>query len=141
MKKSMMVLGMAVVMGACGGQTTEPLADGAAVQEIQLSDTVRLKVGEAARVQGAGVLIRLEEIVADSRCPIDALCVHAGDAVVGIGVSGRSDGTLRLHANGEPKRGVVGDVAVRLLEVAPAPVSTRPTLPAEYSVSLEVSHR
>lgn len=141
MKRMMMALAAAVAAAACSGQATEPLADGAAVQEIQLSDTVRLKVGEGARVEGAGVLVRFEQLVADSRCPIDALCIHAGDAVVRLSFSGRASDTLDLHVNGDPKRAVVGDIAVRLLEVAPAPVSTQPTRPAGYSVSLEVTRR
>jgi hypothetical protein len=135
-----MTLAAALVAAACGGgRATEPMQGDAAHQVVESGGTVRLKVGETARLAGTNVLVTLRG-VADSRCPIDALCVWPGDAEVRLDVAGPgpSAQSVVLRTFTEPKVVHAGGSLVRLLTVAPAPVSSRPTQESEFVVTLEV---
>ena len=98
-----------------------------------------LKVGEKARVGETGPLISFTGVPEDSRCPTDAACVRAGEAVVVLGVAGTSvrvavprDGSATATAAGY-------DVTVS--DVSPLPSSTRSIDPEQYRATVRVDAR
>ena len=101
---------------------------------------VALRHGESRRVAGEQLSVRFTRVVTDSRCPIDVVCVWAGDGVaeVELATAGGRTGKLELHTSLEPKSGLWSGVKVTLLELAPAPRASAPTEPAAYSVRLEL---
>ena len=51
-----------------------------------VSREVVLAPGQTAAVAEAGITLRFEGVSGDSRCPIDAICITGGDALVQIAV-------------------------------------------------------
>ena len=86
------------------------------------------------------VSIRFVGVQSDSRCPGDATCIQAGDAIVRVEAQSSTSGTTTydLHtAKSEPARH--GDVSIALVELAPYPFASRPTQPGDYRATLRVT--
>ena len=106
----------------------------------QLNENFVLGPGQSARVSGADVSVRFVAVQSDSRCPGDATCIQAGDAIVRIEVLSSTGGatTSDLHtANSQPVR--YGDVSIALVELAPYPFVSRPTQPGDYRATLRMT--
>ena len=66
--------------GRPGLRRQSPSAPG----DVPYGERFDLKVGESARVGDDSVGVTFEAVRSDSRCPIDAICLHSGDAVVAL---------------------------------------------------------
>ena len=82
-KRCVVVLAVAAL--GCGGNVLAP-------GEVPYGQPFDLKVGESARVGDDRVGVTFEAVKSDSRCPIDAICITAGEAVVALrfSVDGRT---------------------------------------------------
>ncbi|HSJ08600.1 MAG TPA: hypothetical protein VK928_01775 [Longimicrobiales bacterium] len=137
----LVVVTAALGLAACGGATTEPDVDVGTQHSVQPGADVRLRLNDVATVRGTNVRVKFVGVPADSRCPIDALCVWQGDAEVKLEVMQTRDDVRRetLHTGVEPRSLVVEDYRVELLEVAPATTSTDSIRQREYSVRLRIA--
>jgi len=115
------------------GCSSSPSAPG----DVPLGREFVLEPGESATVEGTDVRITFQRVVEDSRCPVDVVCVRAGDAVVALTVGDRS---LELHSNSDPET-VVGDHRIRLERVDPTAYSDRTIPPGDYRAVLKVTPR
>jgi hypothetical protein len=97
-------------------------------------------VGETATVSEVGISIRFEGVTGDSRCPIDAVCIQGGDAIVHLDVLPARAGTseYELHT-GNMKPVTHGDVTIALVDLTPYPFSSRPIQQNEYRATLRVT--
>ena len=139
MKHLLAVLVGAAVVG-CSTGATEPDADTGGSQVVSVGDTVQLRYGQSATIGQTGVRVQFSGLAADSRCPIDAICVWAGDAHVQVTVTSPSGSTIYdLHTYDEPKVAQHGQYRLRLLEVGPSRRSTDNVRPQDYYVVLEIS--
>ena len=101
---------------------------------------VVLAPGQTAAVTEAGITLRFEGVSGDSRCPIDAICIQGGDALVQIAViPGR--GSARNYAlhTGDMRAVSHEDLTIALVELSPYPFSARPIQPSDYRATLRVS--
>lgn len=132
---------LALVAAACAKDSVEPAGDGAMLLEAQAGDTVRLVVGQAARVGDIAVTFR--GVGEDSRCPIDALCVWPGsaEALLDVAVGSGTPVRVGLHTFSEPRSADFGQYTVKVAYVEPAQQSDRAIDPATYSVRLAISRR
>ena len=76
----------------------------------------------------------------DSRCPGDATCITAGDAIVRVDVLPKSGSprTIELHTgNMQPVRD--GDLTIALENLSPYPFNTRPIQPGDYRATLRIT--
>lgn len=91
--------------------------------EAETPGLVKIARGGKKRVASGGFTIQFAEIEEDSRCPINARCVTAGNARVRIVVSGGSDGTKTIvcNTNGGPKGGNYDAYAIYLTDLSPKP--------------------
>jgi hypothetical protein len=108
---------------------------------VPLDQRFVVRPGEVAAIEGTALQVRFEAVSSDSRCPIDAICIQAGDAVVAIRLfdAGRSS-SHALHTTDPSRRSVTyRDVRIELLELQPYPVSSRPTDPAAYRATLRAT--
>lgn len=105
--------------------------------EVTLDQEFVLAPGQSARVAGTGQLVTFEAVGPDSRCPVDATCVWAGNALVRIRVhSAEADSLLELNTTLEPKSGTANGVRVELRALDPAPRSTEPPAERHYRARL-----
>ena len=94
-----------------------------------------LRPGESVTIQSTDLRVSFQGVVEDSRCPADATCVWAGDAVVALEVGTAS---LELRSTTAPE-GVVGAYRVRLERVEPNVYRDRKIPPEAYRVVLTVT--
>lgn len=126
---------LTLLAGCSGHVGPSPDAD----QRRLPPETISLGVGES-RTIGA-LEIRFAGVVEDSRCPSDVTCVWQGNGIVELTLStaGAPDETVFLGTDFEPRAAVRHGLRVRLVALAPHPVSTTVIQPDAYVAELRVS--
>jgi hypothetical protein len=70
------IAGVALLGAACSSsQVTE---------SVRPPATVKLKVGGGAAIEGTPWTVIFDSVISDSRCPIDAICIQAGEALLAL---------------------------------------------------------
>jgi len=125
-------LGILLALTAACGGATEPTIG----HEFQLA------FGESVTVPEAAVWLHFTDVVADSRCPLQAQCVWAGDAAIALEIAptwqGGDSRTDTLHTNLDPQAAALDGYELRLVRVDPYPVMPGTLPPASYRVTLRV---
>jgi len=107
---------------------------------VPIDQDFPLAVGATVTVAGADLVLRFVQVQEDSRCPLDAQCVAAGDATVRL--AAREDGgrelPMDLHVYGEAREVRFGIYWIRLQDLAPLPRAGQPVPPRDYVVTLRV---
>jgi hypothetical protein len=107
---------------------------------VQPGSPFDLGVTEIVEVDGTGWRLTLVAIGEDSRCPVDVICVWAGQVTADF-VAEKSGGRFDLEITLGPlttASAVVDGYRVTLLEVNPLPVSTVQITLQEYVVTVVV---
>src|SRR5262245_18240365 len=132
----------ALVLLACHHDmsASNPAGPSASGSTAAIGETLRLKVGESATLDGK-VTLRFDRVSDDSRCPIGVTCVWEGDAVVHLTVSVSGDAAaVALHSNSSFAQSALHrGYTVRLTELAPMPRENQPVAASAYVASLVVS--
>jgi hypothetical protein len=132
------LLGLVVVLawaGGCAAGPSEP-------KRAALGESFTLKAGESAQIEAEALQIGFEDVPTDSRCPTDVQCVWEGDATVRVTAqkASRAGERLELHTSASEQTSVLYEgYGIRLLQLAPYPVSGRTIEQADYEVTLEVT--
>lgn len=118
---------MAGVAFGCARHQPQPVAPGLEFE---------LPLGQAAAVSG-GPVVTFREVIEDSRCPIDAICIQAGRATVRLTLAqGGTTRDLVLATREGREADTSGQYEIRLLSLLP-PRSAAAPLPADaYRVTL-----
>lgn len=133
-----------LVVFACSGDT--PAGGelrGELASSVEVGEAFRLAPGQRVGVGDDGLIVGFRGVRQDSRCPVDVDCVWSGDAAVALTVAvGRaSPRTITLHTDEEPGATRIGRLVLRLVDLAPDPVSTARIDPGAYVVTLVVERR
>ncbi len=109
-----------------------------------LGKPFRLEFGQVAILESGGLRIQFLEITEDSRCPIDALCVWAGQVTVLLGISGgdQPPSLVEITLEGGKERQAreqIGEYLIEFLALEPHPKSTEQIDMASYVATLAVS--
>lgn len=115
---------------ACAGNAPTAVSPGT---EFQLAP------GETAAVRETPLTITFRSVAEDSRCPIDVVCIRAGNARVRLEV--RENGTaheVALNTGEEPRSAVFANLTVHLTSLLPAPRAAAPTAPGAYRAGFRV---
>jgi hypothetical protein len=127
------VFACAVVATAClkTSTPTQPTAS--------LGTPFDLKVGQTAVLEG-GLTIRFDAVPADSRCPMDAICVWAGEARVAMTLSARSAPRVQREWKTSPANDQVSyeDYSIKLTGLQPYPQGGRTISQGDYVATLTV---
>jgi hypothetical protein len=127
------IVALAFMLTACHGDTP-----GGPNGPVDLR--VVLAPGGVTIVPG-NIVVRFETVVGDSRCPGDAICVWAGDAVVRLvaASSGNASSSYDLHTiDLKPVRH--GDLTIALETLSPYPFASRgPIAPGDYRATLRIT--
>jgi hypothetical protein len=110
--------------------------------EVPLDQSFVLRVDQTATVTGTPLSVRFEQVLEDSRCPTDAVCVWAGNARAHLVLSVDRDEELGLDLNTglEPRAASTLGYRITLENVQPLPTSGSAIPPADYLVHLRVSN-
>jgi hypothetical protein len=108
--------------------------------EIELDQEFEIKVGDSAILANQGLIIKFKAVTEDSRCPIDAICVWAGNAALTFDLKNSIGDKLTTQLNTflDPKSINFSDVIITLTELNPYPKSTEPINPNDYVAKLIV---
>jgi hypothetical protein len=120
---------------ACAGSPTEPT-------DVPLGQSFALRSGASATLQD-GLKITFSSVHSDSRCPMDAICIWADDAIVKVALS-QSGGNMterELHTDTSASQASYFSYMIRLVTLAPYPRSDRPIRPEDYVATLVVEAR
>jgi hypothetical protein len=130
------IAALALMLTACNGDTPGGPSTPVDVRVV-------LAPGGEATVPGAGTVIRFEGVASDSRCPGDAICVWAGDAIVRVVVlsSGSASSTYELHTV-DLKPVQHRDVTIALEALSPYPFASKGPIPAgDYRATLRITRQ
>lgn len=121
-----MIVIAALVVSAC-----------ATTRSVAPEETFTLRVDESARVDVCDFTIRVIDVRNDSRCPVDATCVWAGDAAIELEITarGRSERIVRSLADDAAS----GACAIRIAGLSPQPRQGHAIDRDDYRVALIVS--
>jgi hypothetical protein len=127
------LLAVTALLSAACSTTDEPHAPTPNLTP-KLNTPFTLEIGQSAVLTEPAVTITFTAVPQDSRCPADAVCVWAGDAVVALTLHvGPPEGDgpdveAELHTNLEPRSTPWGvHYELRLLELRPVPLLDPPS--------------
>lgn len=99
---------------------------------------VEMRIGESITIDDLRLTFRSVE--GDSRCPIDAVCVWAGDAEIALKIEqGTQTATAALHTTLEPKKTVWNGYTIAFAGLTPAPTASKPVNVADYRARIVVT--
>lgn len=133
-RSRMLVLAVLLAGAACSNGPTGP--------DAVTGQPFDLKAG-AASLLPDGTWLKFDRVLSDSRCPMDALCVWAGDAAVAVTLQparGAAD-SRELHTQPPGSQITYGSYTIALTALAPYPKSSQDIRPADYVATFIVSVR
>ena len=122
------------------------VASGCAAQPSQpsrpLGQPFDLKAGTSA-VLADGLRLTFERVRADSRCPLDALCIQAGEAIVVLTLAQAAAAQVEQELRTTPGSSEASYLSyvIKLVALAPYPRSTQQIRPEDYVATLTVDRR
>src|SRR5262245_32733115 len=101
-----------------------------------------LKAGTSAALAD-GLTLTFDRVRADSRCPLDAICIQAGEAIVVLTLSQSAATQAEREVRTTPALSEVSYLSyvIKLVALAPYPRSTQQIRPEEYVATLTVDRR
>ena len=125
---------VALVTAACFNGPTGP--------DATAGEPFDLKAGAVSTLPD-GTRMRFERVQSDSRCPMDAICVWGGDAIVTVTLNpsrGASE-TRELHTQPAGSQISYANYTIALKTLAPYPRSSEEIRAASYVATFVVSVR
>jgi len=117
---------LALTLVACTG----------APADSPLPTDITLKTGDQRAIRG--LTVTFVGVKEDSRCPDNARCVWAGNAVVELRIEGGADSVaMTLNSGIEPKAIGVQGLRFTIASLLPTPVIGAPT-PASHDLTLHI---
>ena len=119
-------MSLAVAACACSGSPTQP-------DRVPSGQPFDLRVGDAALTTD-NLRIRFDTVRSDSRCPLDALCVRAGEAVIALTIGRSGDVPVGRELDTTPARSSTNflNFTITLSALQPYPQSGRQIQPGDY---------
>jgi hypothetical protein len=134
--------GVSVLLVLCGLLATACDQTSPSAPTVPLDQQFFLKSGELASIAGTAVRVQFVGVINDSRCPLNAICISAGDAWIAIAaVDDQGSSRYELHTDPSRKSATHRDLLIELLDLQPYPDTNRPTDPTAYRVTLRASRK
>lgn len=128
-----MLMLCAAADSGCAGNPAEP-------SSLPLGHPFELRAGASATLENA-LTITFDRVTSDSRCPMDARCIQAGDAIVAILVSQGAGAPVARELHTDPRRSEASYLtySIKLVTLEPYPRTDRQIRPEDYVAVLTVS--
>jgi hypothetical protein len=128
MKK--LILTIALVISAAAGALA------------QSGQTAEIRLGKEKSVDRGRLKVRFDRVVEDSRCPMNARCIQAGNAKVRLTVSqGRSSRRITLDSTKGTTSAEVFGYKIEFVDLQPQKGAPRPMSRRPQTVTLEIERR
>ena len=100
-----------------------------------------LRVNETATLSGTTISVRVDSVVGDSRCPINAVCVWAGNAAVWLRLMADAEPGTNAAVNTmvDPRSTSFEGKTITLVGLDPQPTQGKPISQSDYRVRLRFS--
>ena len=123
-----------LLLAGCAGPT-QP-------DRVPKGEPFALRVGESALTTD-DIRITFDTVRSDSRCPMDAICVRAGEAVMAVTLSRDGEMPVGRELDTTPARSSTTflNFAITLSQLQPYPRSDRQIQPSDYVATFVVSVR
>ena len=144
-----MIKTMAAVLGAL---PLTSLAASAGPESAPGEGSRKLAVGQTVRFDKGGIRVKFLKVGNDSRCPMNARCISAGDAevILEVKVGSKKPELVTLHTHDEPgyavfsaiPDGMIGipkSYTVSIRELTPQPIAGRKTRQRDYRLTVGFS--
>ena len=133
---------LVAALAACSSNTSTgtdaTLQTSQTVAQREIGRAFEMKIGETISVGELRLTFR--SVAGDSRCPIDAVCVWAGDAEIALRIEqGTQAAVAALHTMLEPKKTEWNGYTIALVSVSPAPKASSSIDPKDYRAQLLVT--
>jgi hypothetical protein len=127
-------LGLLLLLAGCASPT-QP-------DRVPRGEPFDLRIGESALTTD-DVGIKFDTVRSDSRCPMDAICVRAGEAVIALTISrvGEIPAGRELDTTPARSSATFQNVLITLRELQPYPRSDRQLRLEDYVATFVVSLR
>jgi hypothetical protein len=140
---------LATCVAVAGVAPTTVTAGGArARKKIVLDKNFVLNVGQEGLTADGKLKIKFVSVPEDSRCPKGVNCIWAGNARVLLQVGKPTGAQAKLELNTNPREatdgaagGGYGQYQIKLVEVAPYPVTGQTGKPRNHTITLVVSKK
>ena len=121
-----------LLMAGCSGPTGP--------DRVPKGEPFDLRVGESAVTTDA-LQITFDAVRSDSRCPLDALCVRAGEAVIAVTLSLAGEAAVGRELQTVPgqSQATYTRFTITLSSLAPYPRSGRQIQPHDYVATFVVN--
>jgi hypothetical protein len=107
---------------------------------VPLTEQFTLAPGQSVSIEDASLSVQFLRVSSDSRCPADAICIQAGDAVVRVRVAGGGSAEYELYTNDKTRSSVThGAFRIELVGLQPYPFGSSAIDPASYRATLVVT--
>jgi hypothetical protein len=130
-----LLIALLPLVSGCADSPTTP------TKNVVLDEEFELAPGESARIGATNLTVVFDSVSADSRCPVDVVCIWEGDATVAVSVrqSSGEKAVLELHTSaGSAREKPYGGYMVRLVGLQPQPRQGIPIPASDYRGRFEV---
>jgi hypothetical protein len=131
-----------VIPLAAAAQTEPVVVAQADAREVAPGSSFQLALGSTVRIRGTDLHVTFERVVEDSRCPVNVVCVWAGEVTLVLGIR-TGDGPARTHTLVLPGGGGAplnaGPLGIREAWVTPPRDASRPLQPYVLRLRLDVA--
>jgi hypothetical protein len=108
--------------------------------ELPINQTVTIQNGQTLQNSEPAMSLKFDGVQNDSRCPIDATCISAGNAMVKfVLTSGDSAQSVVLNTDMAPVDSTAFGYRVELLELSPFPSASKPLDQKDYSAKVKIT--
>jgi hypothetical protein len=121
-----------LLVAGCSGPT--------APDRVPKGEPFDLRIGESALTTD-DLRVKFDTVRSDSRCPMDALCVRAGEAVLALTLSLPGEAAVGRELETVPSRSQTSysRFTITLVQLQPYPRSDRRIQPGDYVATFTVS--
>jgi hypothetical protein len=132
---------LTAALAACSSNSTTgsdaQLQSSQTVTQREVGKAFEMKIGESFGINDLKLTFRSVE--ADSRCPIDAVCVWAGDGEIALKIEqGSQSAVASLHTMLEPKKTEWNGYTISLVTLTPVRQANKPVEPKDYRAQILV---
>ncbi|MCQ8127790.1 hypothetical protein [Methylomonas rivi] len=118
-------------------------AASAQASKVSLDTEFSLRVGQTVTIEDEGLVIKFKAVLEDSRCPVNAVCVWAGNGKAElevIEIAGQNK-TVLLNTEDKPKEIALKGHELKLIALNPPRIDGVSISSGDYAVTLYVKKK